>query len=111
MVYIAPNSHEQFFLINPKIVEVSERQVLDTEGCLSLPNIYGTVVRPEMVVVQAYDEHGNQIELEVDKLTSRVIQHEIDHIDGVLFIDKLVMLTDGQEKLAALQNKAQDDER
>lgn len=111
MIFIAPNKKNQFFLINPKIIETSERKVLDSEGCLSLPHIFGTVIRPETVIVQAYNEFGEQVELAADKLTARIIQHEIDHINGKLFIDNAVTITGGADKLKALREKANKDER
>lgn len=111
MIYVAPNSKEEFFLINPEIVEVSKEKTLESEGCLSLPNVFGTVIRPENITVQGYDEFGDKIEISADRLLARVIQHEIDHINGILFIDKLVTLTSSKEKLEALKNKAKDDER
>lgn len=111
MIYIAPSKREQFFLINPEIVHESKEKVLDAEGCLSLPDIYGTVIRPESVTVQAYNEYGERIEITADKMLARIIQHEIDHINGVLFIDKMVTQTGGKERLEMLRNKAQDDER
>lgn len=111
LIYVAPTKKQQYFLINPEIKDASERKVLDSEGCLSLPHIYGTVIRPERVVVQAFNQYGERIEIQADKLLARVIQHEIDHINGELFIDKLVTLTGGREKLQELQDKAQENER
>ena len=59
------------------------------EGCLSLPEVYGNISRPEKVVVEAYDLEGRQFRRELEDLFARVVQHEIDHLDGVLFIDRL----------------------
>lgn len=76
-------------LINPVIIEaVGEQQ--ETEGCLSIPEIYGMVNRPEKVVVKALDENGQPLELEGTGLMARALCHEIDHLDGVLFIDKVI---------------------
>lgn len=74
-------------LINPEITWASKREVLDEEGCLSFPNIYGMVRRPEKIVYRAHNEDGNIVEEKVSGLTARVIQHEIDHLNGVLFVD------------------------
>lgn len=74
-------------LINPIIVEVSGEQQC-TEGCLSIPNIYGVVKRPEKVVVRALNEQGDSIKVEGTELLASALCHEIDHLDGVLFIDK-----------------------
>lgn len=76
-------------LINPEIVWVSKKEVLDEEGCLSFPNIYGMVRRPEKIVYRALNEKGQIIESKAGGLLARVIQHEIDHLNGVLFIDKV----------------------
>ena len=76
-------------LINPKIIWMSKKEVLDEEGCLSFPNIYGMVRRPERIRCQALDEKGKPIKFKASGLLARVIQHEVDHLDGVLFVDKL----------------------
>lgn len=75
-------------MINPEIVERSGEQI-GPEGCLSLPNIWGIVTRPEMVKVKAFDRNGNPFELEAEGLLARACCHEIDHLNGVLF-DSLV---------------------
>jgi peptide deformylase len=59
------------------------------EGCLSLPGLYGQVKRPERVRIQAYDLEGRQIDEDLDGMPARIVQHEVDHLDGVLFIDRL----------------------
>lgn len=61
----------------------------DEEGCLSLPGLYGQVVRPESVAIHAYDLAGREIREELRGMMARVVQHETDHLDGVLFIDRL----------------------
>jgi len=76
-------------LINPEIVALEGEQ-LDSEGCLSIPGIAGEVKRPEKVRVKALDETGNNIVLEGEGLLARAFCHEIDHLDGILFIDKIV---------------------
>jgi peptide deformylase len=75
--------------INPSIIGTSPEQVKLEEGCLSIPDIYADVLRPEKVSVQAYNEKGKPFTLEADGMLARVIQHENDHLDGVLFIDHL----------------------
>ncbi|MDD2970070.1 MAG: peptide deformylase [Lachnospiraceae bacterium] len=76
-------------LINPIIIETSgEQQAL--EGCLSIPDITGVVIRPQKVRVSALNENGNEIELEGEDLLARALCHEIDHLDGILFIDKML---------------------
>jgi peptide deformylase len=75
--------------INPEIVLTSQELVTIEEGCLSLPRLYLDVIRPEFVRVQAWNEKGRPFTVETDGLLARVIQHEYDHLDGVLFIDRL----------------------
>jgi len=75
-------------LINPVITERSG-SVVDEEGCLSLPGIYADVERSKTITVQATDEEGESFDLEAGGMQARVIQHEMYHLDGVLFIDHL----------------------
>lgn len=76
-------------LINPKIIE-KEGEVIDAEGCLSIPNRVGTVKRPEKVKVEYLDENGEKKVIEGTGLLAKALCHEIDHLDGVLFIDKMI---------------------
>jgi peptide deformylase len=76
-------------LINPEIVE-ERGNYLDTEGCLSIPGETGYVERPEYLKVKGLDVDGNEIIIEGEGLLSRALCHEIDHLNGVLFTDKLV---------------------
>ena len=80
-------------LINPEIMEQKGDQT-DIEGCLSIPGIVGEVIRPNWVRVRGLNEKGEQVELEGTGLLARAFCHEIDHLDGILFIDKLVPGTD-----------------
>jgi len=75
-------------LINPKIIKFSWRKEVGEEGCLSLPGKFGYVKRAKVIKVIAFDKNGKRIEFKAKNLFARVIQHEIDHLDGVLFIDK-----------------------
>jgi len=75
-------------LINPMIVK-SEGEVVDEEGCLSVPGIYSQVKRSSKVTVKALNENGDPIEITKEGLTARALQHEIDHLDGILFIDRI----------------------
>ena len=75
--------------INPEIVETSLDQVTYEEGCLSIPDINADVVRPTQVRVQAWNLKGRPFSLDADDLLARVVQHEIDHLNGVLFIDRV----------------------
>lgn len=76
-------------VINPQIVERSSETVTEEEGCLSLPGLYYPVERSSHVVVEGRDENDAPVRLEADGLLARVCQHEIDHLDGILFIDRL----------------------
>nr|WP_291958504.1 peptide deformylase [Mahella sp.] len=76
-------------LINPIIIETAGEQ-REMEGCLSIPGIYGRVIRPEKVIVKALDENGQLFDLTGTGLLARALCHEIDHLDGVLFIDKVI---------------------
>lgn len=82
---------QKIVLINPEIVERSGKQV-EEEGCLSLPEIRDRVVRAAQVKVRALNANGDPIEVDGTQLLSRAIQHEIDHLDGILFIFRLSRL-------------------
>jgi peptide deformylase len=85
------NPEDKIALINPEIVEMEGKQV-EEEGCLSLPDIREKVGRAAWVKVRAQDVSGNFFEVEGEELLARALQHEIDHLDGVLFIDRLSRL-------------------
>ena len=76
-------------LINPEIVEEDGQQRAE-EACLSVPNVDGIVIRPEKVKVRALNREGEEVEYEGEGLLARAFCHEIDHLDGVLFIDKMI---------------------
>lgn len=79
-------------LINPEIIGLSEELAMREEGCLSLPGQYAEVSRPAWVKVRFLDAQGQRQELETDGLLATCIQHEIDHLDGILFVDHLSAL-------------------
>ncbi|HEY8105447.1 MAG TPA: peptide deformylase [Gemmatimonadales bacterium] len=82
---------QRFAMINPVIVEAEGRTTAE-EGCLSIPEIFGDVTRPDRVVLEALDRDGKPYRLEVDGLVARAIQHELDHLDGILFLDHLGLM-------------------
>ncbi|MBK8985440.1 MAG: peptide deformylase [Chloroflexi bacterium] len=84
-----PDSRQTFVIINPEIVWRSRSVVDGVEGCLSIPGYVGEVDRHESIRVRAQDRHGKKIKLRLNGWTARIFQHEIDHLNGVLYIDKL----------------------
>ncbi|MBE7559216.1 peptide deformylase [bacterium] len=81
--------HPAMLFIDPEIVFMGSETSAYKEGCLSIPGFEGEVVRPERIIVQALDEKGERFQLEASGLLSRCIQHEIDHLDGILFPDRM----------------------
>lgn len=84
-------------LINPVIMNVSEATQCGTEGCLSAPGRYGEVIRPETVVVHALDRNGESYEIIGQGLLAVALCHEIDHLDGNVFLDKVVRFVEVEE--------------
>ena len=76
-------------LVNPKITATTGSQ-LSNEGCLSVPGRYGVVERPKKVVVEYYDRHGNKFKVKASGFLATAFCHEIDHLDGILYIDKVL---------------------
>ena len=108
-VVIVNTAGEDWELVNPEIVEVSEGEQTGIEGCLSLPGKYGIVTRPEHVVVRAQDRNGDWYEYEGDEILARCFLHEIDHLDGHMYTEIAEkMLT--PEELAALEQQEADNE-
>jgi peptide deformylase len=85
-------NRQPLFLVNPQISWASDEDNVYEEGCLSVPELYGEVVRPKAVRVTYLDRDNNPGEIEADGLLATVIQHEMDHLDGILFIDHLTSL-------------------
>ncbi len=79
---------KKYVLVNPEIVKRSEETITDLEGCLSLPGLAGTVERHQSVTVKAKNRFGKPIKIEAEEWLARIFQHEIDHLDGVLYIDR-----------------------
>ena len=100
-------------LINPEIIARSDELATREEGCLSLPNQYADITRPARVVVRFQDETGARQQIEADGLLSACIQHEIDHLDGILFVDHLSALKRNMimRRLAKEQRQKQDDRK
>jgi peptide deformylase len=89
VVDVGTEAHEPLVLINPRIDRHTDETDVVEEGCLSIPDIFGDVERPTGIVLEAQDRDGNPYRLETEGYQARAIQHEIDHLDGVLFLDHL----------------------
>ncbi len=97
----------QYVFANPEILETSEELGPYEEGCLSIPGVYHNVTRPLRVRVFAYDEYGKAFTLDADGLLARVIQHENDHLNGHMFIDRLAP-EEREKVLKAYEKKSHD---
>lgn len=91
-IFIAQFEGKIYAFINPQIVKVSKKNVVLEEGCLSVPGIVGLVGRSQKITVQAFNELGKPIKIKAKDILARICQHEIDHLSGVLFIDKATKL-------------------
>lgn len=94
-------------LINPRIVQATG-ETIDVEGCLSIPHVYGTVSRAQRILVHYYDRDGDEMELEAYDYLARAIQHEIDHLQGILFTEKLIERIP-EEQLESYMEAKEDD--
>jgi peptide deformylase len=84
-----PGFPEPFALFNPKIIEASTEIVLDQEGCLSYPGLFLTVKRPSWIVAEYQNSSGDTIEAKFEGYLAKCFQHELDHLDGICFVDKV----------------------
>ena len=84
-----PENNGTFKLINPKIVKSEGCQTVE-EGCLSIPNRYAQVERPVEIIIEALDEDGKKVKIEAKEILAVILSHEIDHLNGELFIDKMI---------------------
>jgi len=87
-IFIINTKDGPLAIINPSLHNKSFKKKVAEEGCLSLPGIYGQVKRHESLTVEGFDKKGNPLKMKVSGLFSRVVQHEYDHLQGVLFTDK-----------------------
>ena len=104
------NKKANYILFNPKIIEYSQETVVMEEGCLSLPEQYADVERPKDIVLEYINENNKTIKKQIDGYEARILQHEIDHLSGKLFVDYLSslkrnMLIKKVKKLQNLKNK------
>jgi peptide deformylase len=99
VVVVQPYADEEpFALVNPRLVETSDERATDDEGCLSMQRVLVPVERHTAVTVEAQDVRGEPLRLELEQLPARVVQHELDHLDGVLILDR----TDEESRREAL---------
>ena len=89
IVQVPPEEGVPYVFINPRVVAAGDTLVRGVEGCLSIPGVSETVERPAGVVVEALDIQGEPFRLEADGELARCVQHEIDHLDGILYIDRI----------------------
>ncbi len=92
-VIVVNTDDQPTVLINPVITRFSWRKSIDEEGCLSVPGEFGLVKRAESIRVEALNELAEPLKFKAKGLLARVVQHEVDHIDGILFIDKVIKYT------------------
>ena len=107
-VAVVHADEERLVLVNPQIVEASGRETGE-EGCLSIPDLVGDVTRAERIVLEALDQHGTPYRRELSGLPARAVQHEIDHLDGILFLDHLSLFK-RQRLLSRWRKEHADDE-
>ena len=83
------DGHDVLVLINPVIIKTKGEQTVE-EGCLSFPNQYAKMIRPEEVVVEALNENGEKVKIKAKGLLAQALCHEIDHLEGILFVDNMI---------------------
>ncbi len=100
------NKKANYILFNPSIIQYSEEKVIMEEGCLSLPEQYAEVERPKEIILEYVNENEKIIKKEIDGFEARILQHEIDHLSGKLFVDYLSSLKRNVliKKVKKLQN-------
>jgi peptide deformylase len=98
-VLVAAIEDDEYVIVNPVLTDISETTETATEGCLSIPGIQVDVERPVAVTISGQDVSGKPLQIEASDLLARVLQHEVDHLDGVLVLDR----TDRQSRKAAMR--------
>ena len=99
LIYLEEMGVPPFPIINPKIVHHSKETTLMDEGCLSIPGVFGVVKRPKKITMEAQDINGEKFTITDDTFLARVLQHEIDHLNNILIIDKFEKISAGEELL------------
>lgn len=108
VIDISKTRDEPMVLINPEVVAHGSSKVVNEEGCLSVPDIYDDVQRWDTVVVQALDKQGQMQRIEADGLLSRCLQHEIDHLDGHVFVEYLSPLKRNRIRTKLVKRKREE---
>jgi peptide deformylase len=103
LIYLEEAGVPPFVIINPAITKRSKETTQMEEGCLSMPGVFGQVTRPKKITIEAYDIEGKHFTLTDDTFLARVLQHEIDHLNKTLIIDKFDKVTQGQHLLPQFQ--------
>jgi peptide deformylase len=98
-VFVAAIEDDEYIVVNPVLTDISETTETATEGCLSIPGIQVDVERPTAVTISGQDVSGKPLKIEASDLLARVLQHEVDHLDGVLILDR----TDRESRKAAMR--------
>jgi len=98
-VFVAAIEDDEYIVVNPVLTDISETTETATEGCLSIPGIQIDVERPTAVTISGQDVSGKPLQIEASDLLARVLQHEVDHLDGVLILDR----TDRESRKAAMR--------
>lgn len=94
IAYMDIEKEEKYILVNPEIL-TREGEITETEACLSVPGTFGDVTRPQCITLKGQDLNGNEINLRAENHLARVLCHEIDHLDGILYIDTATDITEG----------------
>ena len=98
-VFVAAIEDDEYIVVNPVLTDISETTETATEGCLSIPGIQIDVERPTAVTISGQDVSGKPLQIEASDLLARILQHEVDHLDGVLILDR----TDRESRKAAMR--------
>ena len=98
-----------YVLINPEVISACGEEVCE-EGCLSIPGIYANVKRPQSVIVNSLDKAGKKVNMEASGVMARALAHEIDHLDGILFVDRIGMVKRNllRNRLNAIRKRAKE---
>ncbi|OGY86312.1 MAG: peptide deformylase [Candidatus Kerfeldbacteria bacterium RIFOXYA2_FULL_38_24] len=93
---------DDLVLVNPRVVSIAKKTNIQEEGCLSVPGVYGLVERPVKARVKGWGRQGEKMDIKAKGMLARVLQHEIDHLNGILFIDKAVKIKKNENAVKSL---------